>query len=49
MSGRHTEKIPLMEEELRVEKRRSATGKVRVRTVVDLTEEVARASLGGMN
>jgi uncharacterized protein (TIGR02271 family) len=45
MSGRHTEKIPLMEEELRVEKRRSATGKVRVRTVVDLTEEVARASL----
>jgi uncharacterized protein (TIGR02271 family) len=37
--------IPLAEEELRVEKRSVATGKVRVRSVVDLVEEVARATL----
>jgi uncharacterized protein (TIGR02271 family) len=35
----------LAEEELRVEKRSVATGKVRVRSVVDLVEEVARATL----
>jgi uncharacterized protein (TIGR02271 family) len=39
------EAIPLMEEELRVEKRNVTTGKVRVRSVVDAIEEVARATL----
>jgi uncharacterized protein (TIGR02271 family) len=37
--------IPLVEEELRLEKRNVATGKVRVRTVVDLVDELAQASL----
>ncbi len=39
------EVIPLVEEELRVDKRTTTTGKVRVRTVVDTVEEVARADL----
>jgi uncharacterized protein (TIGR02271 family) len=39
------ESIPLTEEELRVEKRRIPTGKVRVRSVVDAVEEVAHATL----
>ena len=39
------EVIPLVEEELRVDKRSVSTGKVRVRTVVDTVEEVARADL----
>jgi uncharacterized protein (TIGR02271 family) len=39
------EVIPLVEEELRVEKRSVVTGKVRVRTVVDTVEEIARADL----
>jgi uncharacterized protein (TIGR02271 family) len=42
---RQEEAIPLVEEELHVEKRTGATGKVRVRTVVDTVEEVARAEL----
>jgi uncharacterized protein (TIGR02271 family) len=37
--------VPLVEEELRVEKRSVATGKVRVRTAVETLEEVARATL----
>jgi stress response protein YsnF len=37
--------IPLVEEELRLDKRDVVTGKVRVRTVVDVVEELAQASL----
>jgi uncharacterized protein (TIGR02271 family) len=37
--------IPLLEEELRVDKRDTTTGKVRVRSVVDTLDEVARATL----
>jgi uncharacterized protein (TIGR02271 family) len=40
-----TEVLPLVEEELRVEKRSLVTGKVRVRSVVEHVEEIARASL----
>jgi stress response protein YsnF len=40
-----TEVIPLVEEELRLDKREVTTGKVRVRTVTDVVEEVAQASL----
>jgi len=39
------EAVPLLEEEMRVNKRSVATGKVRVRSVVDSIEEVARAAL----
>ena len=39
------EAVPLLREELRVEKRNVLTGKVRVRSVVDVVEEVARATL----
>ena len=39
------ERIPLVDEELRVEKRQVVTGKVRVRTVSEVVEEVARATL----
>ena len=39
------EVLPLVEEELRVDKRSVATGKVRVRSVVDTVEEIARADL----
>ena len=39
------ETVPLLEEELRVEKQSVATGKVHVRTVVDSIEEIARAEL----
>jgi uncharacterized protein (TIGR02271 family) len=46
MSGEQTvEALPLLQEELRVEKRTVATGKVRVRTIVDTVEEMARAEL----
>jgi stress response protein YsnF len=37
--------IPLVEEDLRVSKRQAVTGRVRVRTVVDTVEEVARETL----
>ena len=48
MTDRHSEEaLPLTDEELRVEKRRNVTGKVRIRTVAEVTEEVARASLEG--
>jgi uncharacterized protein (TIGR02271 family) len=39
------EAIPLLDEELRVEKQSVATGKVRVRTLVENVEEIARAEL----
>lgn len=39
------ETIPLIEETLRVEKREVAAGRVRVRTVADTVEEIARATL----
>ena len=39
------EVLPLLDEELRVEKRSVATGKVRVRSFADTVEEVARATL----
>ena len=41
------EVLPLVEEELRIDKRSVITGKVRVRSVVDTVEEVARADLTG--
>ena len=41
------EVLPLLEEELRIDKRSVTTGKVRVRSVVDSVEEVARATLDG--
>jgi len=39
------ENIPLAEEELRLERRNVVKGKVRIRTVVDVVDELARASL----
>lgn len=39
--------VPVMEEELRVDKRDVVTGKIQVRTVVDSFEQVARATLEG--
>ncbi len=42
---RTEEALPLLQEELRVDKRSVATGKVRVRSVVDTVEEIARAAL----
>ena len=39
------ETVPLVEEELRVERRSLVTGKVRVRSVVDEVDEIARATL----
>jgi uncharacterized protein (TIGR02271 family) len=41
------EVIPLAEEELRVDKRTVTTGKVRIRTIVDVETELARATLDG--
>src|SRR3979409_1234332 len=43
--GHSSEAIPLIDEELRVDKIGTATGKVRISTVVDMTEETARACL----
>jgi stress response protein YsnF len=40
-----SEAIPIVEEELRLDKCEVATGKVRVSTVVDVVEELAQASL----
>jgi len=37
--------VPLLTEELRIEKRSVSTGKVRVHSVVDVIDEVARATL----
>ncbi len=46
MKDQRTEEVlPLLEEELRVGKRNVVTGKVRVRTVIDTVEEIARADL----
>jgi stress response protein YsnF len=43
--GETIETIPIVEEELKLDKREVVTGRVRVRTVVDVVEEMARASL----
>ena len=46
MTDQRTEEVlPLLQEELRVEKRNVVSGKVRVRSVVDTIEEIARAEL----
>jgi uncharacterized protein (TIGR02271 family) len=45
--NRSSEVLPLVEEELRIEKRSLVTGKVRVRSVVEEVQEVARATLEG--
>jgi uncharacterized protein (TIGR02271 family) len=37
--------VPLISEELRLEKRETSTGKVRVQTVVETVDELARATL----
>jgi uncharacterized protein (TIGR02271 family) len=42
-----TEVIPLLEEELRLDKREVITGKVRVRTRVDVETEMVKATLDG--
>ena len=39
--------LPIVEEELRVEKRQVATGKIRVRTTTEVSDELARATLEG--
>ena len=39
--------LPIVEEELRVEKRQVSTGKVTVRTTTEVSDEVARATLEG--
>lgn len=43
--GEIIESIPIVEEELRLDKREVVTGRVRVRTVVDVVEETAQVSL----
>jgi uncharacterized protein (TIGR02271 family) len=46
MTDQRTEEVlPLLQEELRVEKRNVVSGKVRVRSVVDTIEEIARTEL----
>lgn len=40
-----TEVIPIIEETLQVDERKITTGKVRVRTVVDVIDDLAKASL----
>jgi uncharacterized protein (TIGR02271 family) len=42
-----TKVIPLVEEEVRVDKRSVTTGRVRVRTTVDVETELAKATLDG--
>jgi uncharacterized protein (TIGR02271 family) len=44
---REDELIPIVEEEVRVDKREVVTGRVRIRTIVETLEETARASLEG--
>jgi stress response protein YsnF len=39
--------LPLVEEQLRVDKRKVVTGRVRVRTVTDTTEQLIRQELSG--
>jgi stress response protein YsnF len=41
----NTVAVPLVEEEVRLSKRETVTGRVRVRTVVDSTEELVRQEL----
>ena len=43
-SGEST-RVPLAEENLRVEKKQAFTGKVKVRTISDVSEQVVRATL----
>src|SRR5918998_524784 len=43
--GETIESIPIVEEELKLDKREVVTGRVRVRTVVDVVGEMAQASL----
>jgi stress response protein YsnF len=43
--GETIESIPIVEEELKLEKREVVTGRVRVRTIVEVVEEMAQASL----
>jgi len=47
MDERTEERIPLIEEEARIDKRSVETGRVRVRTEVDEVEEMLRATLDG--
>ena len=42
-----TETVPVVEEELRVEKHQVSTGKVRVTTKTEVTDDMARATLEG--
>ena len=37
--------VPLLQEEMQIEKRQVSTGKVRIRTIVDLVDEIASATL----
>ena len=37
--------VPLLQEEVQIEKRQVATGKVRIRTIVDSVDEIAAATL----
>ena len=39
------EVVPLLDEEVRIQKRQVATGRVRIRTIVDSVDEMAAASL----
>ena len=43
--GETIESIPIVEEQLRLDKRETVTGRVRVRTAVDVVEEMAQATL----
>ena len=37
--------VPLLQEEMQIEKRQVSTGKVRIRTIVDFVDEIASATL----
>ena len=45
--NRTPDTLPIVEEDLRVEKRQVSTGKVTVRTTTEVSDEVARATLEG--
>lgn len=45
MDKRTEERIPLVEEEVRLDKEERVTGRVRIRTVTDEDEEIVRATL----
>ena len=44
-AGSEADVVPLLQEEIQIEKRQVATGKVRIQTVVDSVEEIASANL----